>query len=141
MKHIIQKDDTGCGIACIAMIAGTTYKKIKVQFIKHKEAKKKNVKGEFYTKIGELADLAEMYNITLSRRITKFKDWDSIPDKAILKINYQKATKPRYECWHWVVYRNTAKERYVLDPATTNPKRKDLKRIEKNIIGFYKVTE
>ncbi len=132
MKHIIQKDDTGCGIACIAMIAGTTYKKIKNQFVKYRG---------FYTGNDELADLAEMYNITLSRRITKFKDWDSIPDKAILKINYQKATKTRYECWHWVVYRNTAKERYVLDPATTNPKRKDLKRIEKNIIGFYKVTE
>ena len=111
MKVVEQpKGSDGCGLACIAMLADTSYEKVK-DIAKEKLGWKK-----FNTDNGDLRKLAGEVNrelgtnIKLGRQII-YNPTMILPDLAILVIYYD----PNKERWHWVVY-NKNQCPPVLDP-------------------------
>ncbi|ACE83010.1 cysteine peptidase family C39 domain-containing protein [Cellvibrio japonicus] len=116
---IKQQDKTGCGLACVAMLAGIEYGRIKSIAQKHGFlVKSKN--GEFYTSSSHLrciSDKVQSIEVVSLRRI-KFSKIDELPDLAILSID-NLGVKNK---WHWVVFeRKRDGSVYIYDPEI--PKR------------------
>jgi ABC-type bacteriocin/lantibiotic exporter with double-glycine peptidase domain len=126
MRRIVQVDATGCGLACIAILAKTNYKKVRELAL---ELLGFEDDGVFYTGTSDLVKIGKELNLIISSRRRKFKTFDNLPNKAILAINYKSKT----DAWHWVVFHRTESEEYVLDPKKSikRNKRKDLNRIAK----------
>ena len=108
MKRIIQKDSSGCGLACIAMIAGISYRQVRKWSTKIGCSKD----GHFDTDASDLRELASCSKIALASRKRQFRSWDKIPHKSIVAINYMEKT----DSWHWVVFARDGDRKYVLDP-------------------------
>jgi len=127
MRRVIQRDITGCGLACIAMLSGKSYSEVrkkamdKLGFEDH---------GVFYTNTSQLVSLGREFSLNLGKRRRKFKGYDALPNIAILAINYREKS----DTWHWVIYHKSSTKEYVLDPKKSikNNKRTDLSRIAKN---------
>lgn len=124
MRRVVQKDATGCGLACIAMLAERKYEEVKSLAM---EELNFEIDGYFYTQTKHLVALGNKFNIKIGKRRRKFKGYKFLPDKAILAINYDK----EFNSWHWVVYHRSASGDYVLDPGKNikQNKRTDLDRI------------
>lgn len=124
MHRIVQEDPTGCGLACVAMLSNTTYKKVRKAALEIDLLKGRTL----YTSAKDLHNLAKKFDLSLGQRRRKFKSFDALPDTAILAINY----RPKTGSWHWVVYHRNSKDEYVIDPMRTvkTDKRKDFKRLQ-----------
>lgn len=119
MKRIIQEDSTGCGLACVAMIANLTYSEIKKEAIENSIVQSGR---SFYTTSNDLIRLLSALNIQAKKgRIVR--KWESIKSLSIVAINFREKSNT----WHWVVYVPDTKIGYVLDP---NKKIKTEKRID-----------
>ncbi|WP_181418776.1 cysteine peptidase family C39 domain-containing protein [Aquipseudomonas alcaligenes] len=124
MQRVTQIDSTGCGLACVAMLAQTNYKTVKARAIKSKIL---NPSGPFYTSSKDLRELLSEFKIK-TRTGRAIKKWESLPNRAIAGINYKEKTKT----WHWVVFiRKDCGESYVLDPKPSikTKKRNDFGRM------------
>lgn len=109
MKRVIQKDRTGCGLACIAMLAGRTYQEVR------KAAVALNIEkaGEFYTHAIHLKELGAVFNIHIpAKRWRVFRSWGELPDTALVAINPRDGGL----YWHWVVFMRRDGSEFVLDP-------------------------
>jgi ABC-type bacteriocin/lantibiotic exporter with double-glycine peptidase domain len=84
MKHIMQKNDTGCGLACIAMLAGVPYKKVRNKVIA--EGIKKSPE-KLYTNFKELVRIGEMFGLKLKYK-RKPGQWSDIKGRAIVATDY-----------------------------------------------------
>lgn len=102
MRRIKQLDDTGCGLACVAMITGKTYNQIKQKAIQTNSLAQK---GEYFTKPKHLRSLLKEFGISTGNAHAH-KHWESLPSLAIIGINFNSYS------WHWVVY-NQGK---IIDP-------------------------
>ena len=124
MRIVKQDDPTGCGIACIAMLAGTDYSSVKELAVKQIEF---DNSVTFYTDTNDLKKLGKNFNIELGEQ-RDFKSFQELPEIAILAINYNKNS----ERWHWVVYRRNSNDEFVCDPRKTikTDKRRDFGRIK-----------
>ena len=125
MRRIKQGDTTGCGLACIAILAGHSY-----QTVKKKAIEKLNFtnNGEFYTTTRHLKALGLIFNVTIiGHRRRKFKGWDELPDMAIVSIN----PNHKNTSWHWVVFCKSHDASFVFDPkkSTKSNKRTDFGRM------------
>ena len=142
MRRIEQEDSTGCGLACIAMLAGTTYKKVKRKAIDKSEIPKE---GPFYTDTPNLYRLGQVFGLKIGQRCVCLNDKRIRvrketkarrvpPDKAILAIN----RRQNDNTWHWVVYRRAQDGEYFLDPrqGIKSERREDFGRIK--IHGYVK---
>ena len=134
MKRVIQQDGTGCGIACIAMLAGIDYKSVKKLGLELFDIKSGD---ELYTTATDLRKLGQKFNLDVGGRRRKFKTFNSLPDLAILAINYRESN----DTWHWVVFCRTASEEFVLDPkkAIKSEQRSDFGRMELKTKWFIEV--
>lgn len=104
MKWIKQIDDTGCGIACVAMLTGRHYNEVKSVLIEQVFAEPEVV---FYTRHHHIKKLIHLFGCeSVSRR---FLRWRDIRGHAIVPINRSGNN------FHWVVFVN-ARQPYVLDP-------------------------
>jgi len=128
MRRIIQKDTTGCGIACIAMLTKQSYLKIKKSLLEIPGFTKDDY---FYTDASDLRTLASKHKVVLAKRMRKFTSWSNIPDKSLLAIKYKKGKNKQESTWHWVVFNRTNKGEYIVDPNKTvkTNKRTDFGRI------------
>jgi hypothetical protein len=109
MRHILQKGDMDCGIACVAMLAGVGYFEALEAFNDKESAVEK----------GNLAPTLRDALIKLghqpAKRLTKFRGYDVLENDAILKVNpYTKGAD-----WHWVVW--DAERTRILDPRRPRP--------------------
>ena len=125
MRRILQEDSTGCGLAVIAMLSGETYEKIRsiaVNDLGWDET------GSFETGTRDLRDLAGFFNIEIGKRRRPFKEFNALPNLAILAINYNE----QIDDWHWVVYRRVKGDQFFLDPKKSirTNKRRDFRRIK-----------
>jgi hypothetical protein len=81
MRHILQKGDMDCGIACVAMLAGVGYFEALEAFNDKESAVEK----------GNLAPALRDALINLwhqpAKRVTKFRGYDVLENDAILKVN------------------------------------------------------
>jgi len=134
MRRVVQQDITGCGLACIAMLADTGYSRIKEVAM---ELFKLHSNDELYTTAPDLRKLGQEFNLDVGGRRRRFKDFQSLPELAILAINYREAENT----WHWVVFCRTADEEFVLDPnkAIKSEHRSDFGQMEKKARWFMSV--
>jgi len=119
VKHVYQHDDTGCGIACVAMLVNQTYHGVKEQLIRNGFF---SDNADFGTTFRELTNILTSFNFRpMSRR--KFKKWSNIPAKvAIASTNYNKSGG-----WHWVVFVRDIDGFYIYDPGKPRKKIRDLR--------------
>jgi hypothetical protein len=108
MRRKVQRDATGCGIACAAMLAGVTYAAAKSRAIALGLVENR---GPFYTGSAELQELLGSFGVNCLRGRMVAR-WESVPSPAIVAINYQAA----FKTWHWVVHVSSHRGAYVLDP-------------------------
>jgi ABC-type bacteriocin/lantibiotic exporter with double-glycine peptidase domain len=107
MRRIKQKAKTDCGLACVAMVAKRSHKKVWSVFCKVP-------RENFYTTNKQIYELLQHFKIDF-QHCRYAKRWDSVSDVAIVAINYRMATNT----WHWVVFYRDKNSGTVLDP---NPK-------------------
>ena len=127
MQPVIQEDRAGCGLACVATIAGVTYR----------EAKK--VAGQLGIDVQDpqlwsdtkyVRQLLSHYGISTSSHPSHFKGWDSLPSPTLLAIKWHK--KKSCPSWHWVVFWRGPDGPVVLDSKQSlqNHNRTDFGRIK-----------
>jgi len=122
MKRIIQEHGTGCGIACVAMIAGSTY--AEVMNVARQLFGWPASQRSFYTSSGQLRQLLEVFRVP-SQQGRAVRNWSSLPDAAVVGINHNK----NYDTWHWVVFCRAEEGEFVLDPRSKRDKRTDFGRM------------
>lgn len=119
-----QDDDTGCGIACVAMLAGVSYEQAKAATFPPSPRKRK-----FYTGGADLRRGLKAFGLTLepTARAQKFTAWSQLETTSIVAIEQVPRHKSR---WHWVVFVDDGVRRYVLDPSWPEAVRTDFKRMQ-----------
>lgn len=122
MKRIRQKDGTGCGIACVAMVVGESY--ATVMKVARDIFQWEKDKRSFYTTSSQLRNLLLAFELQ-SQRGRSVRHLLSLPDLAIVGINHNRKTNN----WHWVVFRREPDHEYVLDPLSKHIYRSSLSRI------------
>lgn len=123
MNRIRQEHETGCGIACIAMVAeGATYSE--VMKVARKLFNWSGSQDTFYTTSAELQELLLAFKVQ-TKKGRAVRKWSSLPETAIVGIDYNE----KETTWHWVVFRREADLEYVLDPGINRDKRKDFSRM------------
>lgn len=122
MKRVQQRsiEHADCGVACVAMLAGSTYKKAFEAFGFVDD------QHEFYTRHHHLNSALEALGCKVKSKL--FRSWHEIGGPAIVAVNHTQ--DGRY--WHWVAFDGEA----ILDPKPNRPGRKrDFRGIRGS--GFY----
>ncbi len=110
MKPVIQQEKTGCAIASAAAIAGVTYNQAK---------KVANRLGIFshdtnlWSQTTHIRAILNNFGISTSAKEQPFKDWQALPNCALLSIKWRLIHGKPY--WHWVVFIRKGNQAYVLD--------------------------
>ena len=114
MKLVIQRDQTGCGLACVATVASVSYQEAK------KVAGQLGIEGQdsrLWSDTKYVRTLLRHFGIATSSHTPFFTLWDSIPPLALLAIKWH--TKNGCVFWHWVVFWRSPEGPVVLDPNPT----------------------
>jgi ABC-type bacteriocin/lantibiotic exporter with double-glycine peptidase domain len=112
--RVEQKDDTGCGIACVAMITGKTYRQAKRFF---QERVFLPTERKPHTRHYQLRRALEKLGISTEKRL--FRKWRSIENLSIVPISRRADTG-----WHWVVFVPNGVRPYILDPEPAKVRRR-----------------
>jgi len=120
IRHVFQPDDTGCGIACTAMLTGKTYQEVKQQMISIKVFRFNA--QDWGTSFKDIKLILSKNNIhTMPKR--KFRRWCHIPAKiAIVSTSHSKKGD-----WHWVVFVRDSIGHYIYDPGKRRKRIRDLR--------------
>lgn len=121
LQRVIQEDRTGCGFACVATIADTTYSRVKRMACLEFGWESRKV---FYTGYHHLNRLLESLGCTTERG-RGIKKWESLPDLAIVAINPDETERN----WHWVVFAREGGSSFVIDPRSKCERRTDFWRM------------
>ena len=111
MRLVKQFDDEGCGLACVAMAAGTTYRTARDFTFPDGDVG--------VTSMKRLREIMEHHGVNLGERLIPFRTRqpDDLPFDALLKVNVRKEGSE----WHWVVWDHERQQ--VLDPKRPPYKR------------------
>lgn len=111
MRLVKQFDEDGCGLACTAMAAGTTYRKVRAFAFPDGD-----VTG---TSTRRLREIMEAHGVTLGERLIPMRGKypSELGFDALLKINVRQNGRE----WHWVVWDHERQK--VLDPKRPPYKR------------------
>jgi ABC-type bacteriocin/lantibiotic exporter with double-glycine peptidase domain len=121
-----QGDVEGCGIACIAMITGKTYRQTKRFFL---ERVFLPTDRKPHTRHYQLRRALQELGITTEKRL--FRKWRSIEYLSIVPIKRRSDTG-----WHWVIFVRNGACPYILDPAPGKGRRRyDFRGMKAR--GFY----
>jgi len=127
MKPIKQKFSNDCGLACIATITGTDYKKIinTLNLLPLPYAKRRNQNDKDY--LTDFVDLCLLLNkFGYNASVKEIKSLKALRAKKDLKmaiLNVRSSQTYRTGVNHWVVYENTKKEIHDPDPQVKHPVR------------------
>ncbi|MES9900150.1 MAG: hypothetical protein ABW148_14180 [Sedimenticola sp.] len=111
MKPIVQEEKTVCGIASLAAIAGISYSEAK------KIANGMGIYADDQTLWSDsqhVRTLLAQLGIRSDRAETPFKNWDSLPDCALISLKWHIENGKPF--WHWAVFIREDNHAYVLDP-------------------------
>jgi ABC-type bacteriocin/lantibiotic exporter with double-glycine peptidase domain len=110
-RLVIQKTNSDCGLACVAMICETPYEKVLDKFMelglyaKHKKAL------PYSTNFKDVNIV--LASLGFEGKVQRFKNWDDISKPSIIKI-----PNNRKYSWHWVVAVPSDKHKVVIyDPS------------------------
>ena len=114
IRRVEQEDEQGCGIACVAMVAGKTYPQAKRFFLEHvfHPADKK-----LLTRHYQLRRVLQKLGIPSHKRL--FRNWRSIEEIAIVPINRRVDVG-----WHWVIFVPNGIRPYIIDPIAGKGRRR-----------------
>ena len=117
MRHpVIQEEPTGCGIAAVANLLGKSYAEMKAI------ANAMGIHAADQSLWSETRHVRRMLSdagVATSEGETPFESWESLPDLALLAIKYHQ--EDGRDFWHWVVFKRTEDQAYVLDSASYLP--------------------
>ena len=110
IRRVFQQHDDGCGIACVAMLAGLSYDEVCLAIFGDHQ-------GDA-TSLDDLRWALMGYGFRVPRRMTPF--WEGLHKQ--LKQHALLALDPGPEAmWHWAVWDATG--RRILDPLRWPPKK------------------
>ncbi|VAV83971.1 hypothetical protein MNBD_DELTA01-1544 [hydrothermal vent metagenome] len=124
---VIQEEKTGCAIASVAAVVGTTYAEVKARA---------NSIGIFatddklYSETNYVRRLLKEYDTRAAPDETPFRSWETLPELALLAIKHHlEGGRP---FWHWVVFSRENGSPVILDSAAylKNNIRRDFYRIK-----------
>ncbi|MFW6375427.1 MAG: hypothetical protein ACOCY4_03685 [Guyparkeria sp.] len=127
MEAVIQEEETGCGIAASAALAGISYAEAKTRA---------SILGihasdtSLWSDTEYVRTLLREFGIPVSSKETPFESWDRLPDKALLAIKWRIEQGKSF--WHWVVFVREEGGAKVLDSkkALKSNVRRDFGRIK-----------
>ncbi len=110
MRPVIQEEKTGCAIASAAALAGISYKEARgiannMGIYAGDEA--------LWSETHYMRRLLTKLGIKAAKKEILFKNWDSLPNRALLSIKWHIEKGKHY--WHWVVFAREGECSYVLD--------------------------
>lgn len=112
MQPVIQEETTGCGIACVATIAGTSYATAK------SKANKLGIFAEdesLFSETTYVRTLLNAYGFQTGEKEELFSEWSELPDTALLATKWHLENGRPF--WHWVVFNRGDRGAVVLDPT------------------------
>lgn len=98
LQPVCQEDSHGCGVACLAMMAGTNYQQARATFTLLKLGVKRRNRPPFSSNFRELMSALDAHG--LKTRMERWPGWESLTGLGILKIRQSADT--RRKDWHWV---------------------------------------
>jgi hypothetical protein len=110
MKPVVQLEQTGCGIAAVAAMAGVSYRHAQ------RTANRLGIFAHDHRLWSETAHvrcLLQEYRLETVSGEKPFRSWDSLPDLALLAIKWHRERGVPY--WHWVVFVRDGEGARVLD--------------------------
>jgi len=116
LKTVKQLNGSGSGIACIAMISGRTYARVKKDLEKLELIKGRSCRIDFKG----VKQILDFYKVKYSR-VFNIDDYpvSSLKNNALLAVNFDKYK----DCWKWVVY--DSRKEALRDPESKNELRTD----------------
>jgi len=126
MDLVTQQDPTGCGIACVAMLAGVSYAAARAV------AEALGIRSDdpaLWSDTVHMRRLLQHYRIRAAAAETPFSSWETLPDTALLATKWHRHQGIPH--WHWSVFTRSAGGPLVLDPkaALKQHRRRDFGRI------------
>ncbi len=124
---VVQKDATGCGIACVAALASSTYSEVK------KIAMELGISvtdSRLWSDASDIRTLLKHFRIQADQQERQFQSWNTLPQLALLATKWHR--KDNRAFWHWVIYWQSPNGPVVLDSnhSLQNNVRKDFGRIK-----------
>lgn len=110
MTPVIQLEPTGCGIASVAAIAGTSYSRVKAV------ANSLGIYADdkrLWSDTNHVRTLLARFGFKAHRTGIRFTSWDTLPDLALLAIKWHRENGRPF--WHWVVFVRENGRPQVLD--------------------------
>jgi hypothetical protein len=111
MNAVVQRDVTGCGIACVAALSGVTYSQAR------SVAHGLGISAEdprLWSDTKYVRTLLHHYDIRAADKEQPFHSWNALPDVALLAIKWRRVRGRAF--WHWVVFCRGRHGTVVLDP-------------------------
>lgn len=102
-----QEDDTGCGIACLAMITRQSYQNVKRKL--SEQLNWTSRKGNLRTRPSHLISFLAEHNITAEPM--KFPGWNQLDGTSILGVNSDGKNG-----YHWVIVVKNSDSFLIIDP-------------------------
>ena len=126
MDPVIQQDPTGCGIACVSMLAGVSYSAAKAA------AESLGIRIDdpaLWSDTVHVRRLLRHFGIRAAAEETPFASWEALPETALLATKWHLDKGVPH--WHWTVFVDHAGRPEVFDPkaALINHRRTDFGRI------------
>jgi ABC-type bacteriocin/lantibiotic exporter with double-glycine peptidase domain len=111
MRLVKQRDDYGCGLACVAMVAGRPYSAIRKTLGSDEIGP---------TQLRELRVIMRQHGIIADERLIPLRTRTAfeLPFDALIKMNPRRHGKE----WHWVIWDHL--RRRILDPRMPAYKRR-----------------
>lgn len=118
VQKIVQTDRYGCGIACLAMVSGTTYDQARIHFNAIGYGIRRSGRPPYSTSSREMLHAVASSGLIVECR--RWAGWSAFHGLGVLKVRDDwRGAKGR---WHWVVaFRHSEFGVVVLDPHQDDP--------------------
>lgn len=109
LRLVQQQDATGCGIACVAMVANKRYSEVRRLFDQYHRRNNHNADSCYATNAYQLSKL--LRRIGVDHCVKQAQSWDQIDTTAIVGVD-----RGSGGYFHWVVAVRGSKRFLILDP-------------------------
>jgi len=110
IRPVVQLEQTGCGIAAVAAVAGVSYRQ--AQRTAHQLGIYATDR-RLWSETTYVRRLLQNYRLRPASTEQPFRSWSSLPDLALLAIKWHR--EQGQPCWHWVVFVRDSEGERVLD--------------------------
>lgn len=118
ITKLTQMDGYGCGVACLAMVLGTSYEQARQHFIANGLGIRRGCRPAFSTSSGEMRMAVASSGLIINAR--RWNGWSNFSGLGILKVRDDwRGAKGK---WHWAVsFRHPEFGIVIFDPHQSAP--------------------